>query len=252
MTIDRPKPEQICQLRQLWQEAFGDTEAFLDSFFSLAFSTERCLCITEHDRVVAALYWFDCSCHGRKMAYLYAVATALNCRGRGLCRQLMAHTHVHLTALGYAGAILVPASEPLRRMYGDMGYQPGTTAARLTCPAGSSAVGLRTLSREEYERRRRELLPPDGVLQEGPMTALLADQYGLFGGDRFLLAAWIEDGVLHAEELLGDPAACPGIVAALDAEKGIFRMPGSEREFAMYIPFAEDCPRPGYFGLSLG
>ena len=75
MTIDLPKPGQIPQLRQLWQEAFGDSDAFLDSFFSLSFAPERCRCVTEENHVTAALYWFDCSCHGGKMAYLYAVAT---------------------------------------------------------------------------------------------------------------------------------------------------------------------------------
>lgn len=252
MTIDKPRTGQIPALRQLWQEAFGDSEAYLDSFFSLAFSPDRCRCVTENNRVAAALYWFDCSCRGERFAYLYAVATAEDCRGRGLCRRLMENTHAHLKALGYAGTILVPASERLRQMYSRMGYLPGTTAASLRCDAGERAAELRALDGDEYERRRREMLPPEGVLQEGAMTALLADQCGLFGGENFLLAAWIEDGVLYGEELLGSPAAAPEIVRALGAEKGIFRIPGEEKAFAMYRPLMDACPKPGYFGISLG
>ena len=61
MTIDLPAPDQIPQLRVLWQAAFGDTDAFLDIFFHRAFAPERSRCITQDGRVVAALYWFDCS-----------------------------------------------------------------------------------------------------------------------------------------------------------------------------------------------
>ena len=252
MTIDAPKPWQIPQLRQLWQEAFGDSDAFLDSFFSLGFSAERCRCVTEEDRVTAALYWFDCSCDGRKMAYLYAVATEKDSRGRGLCRMLMENTHAHLGQMGYLGTILVPATEPLREMYGKMGYSPGTTVSSLRCGAREGTVRLKILDRLAYERRRRELLPASGVLQEGAMTALLQDQMGLFGGDDFILAAWVEDGVLHGEELLGSVASAPEIVRALRAEKGVFRIPGGDEPFAMYCPLADDCPGPDYFGLAMG
>ena len=72
MTIDRPRVEQTSALRPLWQEAFGDSQAYLDSFFTLAFSPDRCRCMTEGNRVTAAVYWFDCSCGQDKIAYVYA------------------------------------------------------------------------------------------------------------------------------------------------------------------------------------
>lgn len=252
MTIDAPKPEQTAQLRQLWKEAFGDTDAYLDSFFAIAFSCDRCRCVTEDGRVTAALYWFDCSCGGKKMAYLYAVATARDCRGRGLCRSLLEDTHDYLKKKDYTGTILVPADDTLRQMYGRMGYLPATTVAEFACQAGEKPVTMKSLTAEEYSARRRTLLPVDGVSQGGPLTDLLADQCGLFGGEDFLLAAWTEDGVLHAEEFLGDRAAVPGIVKALGAEKGIFRTPGEDKAFAMYHPLCADCPKPEYFGIALG
>lgn len=252
MTIDGPKCDQIRQLRWLWQEAFGDTEAFLNSFFSLAFSPDRCRCVTEDGRVTAALYWFDCLCQGEKLAYLYAVATAKDCRGRGLCRSLLEDTHAHLKNKGYAGTILVPADDALRQMYGRMGYLPAAAVAEFTCPAGERPVALQTLTAEQYSFRRQKMLPADAVNQEGPLIDLLADQCGLFGGEDFLLAAWVEGGVLHTEEFLGSRAAAPGIVTALGAEKGVFRAPGWDKPFAMYRPLGKGCPKPGYFGIALG
>ena len=252
MTIDKPKREQIPQLRQLWKEAFGDSDAYLDSFFSLAFAPERCCCVTEEGRVKAALYWFECGCRGRELAYLYAVATEMASRGRGLCRKLMTHVHRVLKEQDYAGAVLVPATEDLEQMYARMGYLPATAVTEFTCLAGEEPAGLQMLTAAEYAKRRRERLPEGGVLQEGAMLDLLADQCCLVGGEDFLLAAWTEDGILHGEEFLGSTAAAPGIVKALGAQKGRFRMPGDTQPFAMYLPLSDDCPKPDYFGISLG
>ena len=252
MTINMPKPEQIGGLRQLWKEAFGDSDAFLDSFFAIAFSAERCRCVTEGGRPIAALYWFDCGYQGEKMAYLYAVATAKDHRGRGLCRRLMEDTHDHLKSLGYAGAVLVPASEVLRQMYGRMGYLPGSTVAEFECPAGERETAVRVLSKDAYLRRRREMLPGNTVDQEGPLTELLADQCGLFEGEGVLLAGWVDDDVLYAEEFLGCRTAAPGIVKALGVSRGVFRSPGEQKPFAMYRPLKEACPKIGYFGIAFG
>ena len=71
MKIDHPAFEQVPGLRQLWQEAFGDSDAFLDGFFDTGFSPRRCLCVTDGEPV-AAVYWFDCRFAGEKLAYLYA------------------------------------------------------------------------------------------------------------------------------------------------------------------------------------
>ena len=252
MTIEAPKIEQIPDLRRLWKAVFGDSEQFLDSFFSLACAPERCRCIAGEGEIKAALYWFDCCCKDEKFAYLYAVATAENHRGQGLCRQLMENTHAHLRSLGYTGAILVPATDSLRNMYAGMGYLPGTTVTEITCTAGEKPAQLQRLDAGEYVRRLWAMLPADAVVQQREFTALLADNCQLYGGEEFLTAVYVEDGTVHAEELLGDAAAAPGILTALGATKGTFRIPGAEKEFAMYCPLKPDCPKPGYFGISFG
>ena len=40
MIIDAPQKEHLNGLRNLWKEAFGDTEAFLDGFFENVFSAD--------------------------------------------------------------------------------------------------------------------------------------------------------------------------------------------------------------------
>ena len=100
MIIDNPTPSQIPALRSLWREAFGDSDEFLDIFMDTAFSLDRCRCVTIGGNVVAALYWFNCSFTDMPVAYIYAVATAYEYRGQGICQRLMSDTHSHLSSLG--------------------------------------------------------------------------------------------------------------------------------------------------------
>ena len=135
MKIDYPAEEQLPQLKELWKEAFGDSDGFISGFFDNAFAADRCRCVTEQDRLAAALYWFDCRYQDRPLAYVYAVATAKAFRGQGICRALMENTAKHLQNLGYAGVLLVPA-RGLFEMYGKMGYETCCSVSEISCTAG--------------------------------------------------------------------------------------------------------------------
>lgn len=250
MRPDHPKPGQIAGLRRLWQEAFGDTEAYLEGFFRLGFAPENCLCAAQGDIVYAALYWLDMVCSGKKIAYIYAVATAKSHRGQGLCRVLMEYAHGLLARRGYAAAVLVPENEGLARMYGKMGYAPCCGISRLTFAAGSDALSLRRVGPREYNALRNALLPEGSVELGEKALAFLAIHAEFFAGEDFTLAAVQEEGVLHALEYLGDPAKAPGIAASLNCREGSFRVPGNEVPFAFYRPLKEDAPRPAHFGFS--
>ena len=248
MRAEHPKPSRIPQLRQLWQEAFGDPDDFLDRFFHVAFSPERCLCITENDRVAAAAYWFDCDWEGKRCAYIYAVATGKAFRGRGLCRVLMGDIHRHLAALGYAGCVLVPGNEALFAMYGAMGYRKMPGIRRIACAAGDHPARLKPLMAEEYAQLRKKHLPAGAVVQEGENLAFLEEFYGFYQADGALLCAGTDGDALIGAELLGthDPGA---IVAAFGCREGSFRSPGGEEDFAMYYPL-QAAFAPTYFAFA--
>lgn len=249
MKIDFPQREQLPQLRSLWREAFGDGDEFLDLFFESGFSPDRCRCVTLDGQIAAALYWFDCLCDGRKIAYLYAIATRKSCRGKGLCAALMADTHTLFTQKGYAGAILVPGDEGLFRMYGKMGYETCSHISQKPFASNGKPLALRSVGREEYARLRRQLLPAGGVIQEGENLTFLEKLTAFYAGDGFVLCADTENGRVWAPELLGDHEAAPRILAALGAVEGSFRFPGTDRPFAMYRPLT-DAAAPRYFGLA--
>lgn len=250
MRIDFPGPGQLPLLRALWAEAFGDSEKFLDAFFSTAYSPTRCRCVTIGGDIAALLYWFDVSYEGQKMAYLYAVATAPAYREQGLCRALMKDTHAHLALRGYSGALLVPEGENLRQMYRGLGYESCTALREFVCAAGQQPAPIHRIDREEYARQRRTYLPEGGVVQEGENLLFLETQAQFYAGLGFLAAVCREEESMFAMELLGNADAAPGILLALGVPYGTFRTPGEGKPFAMFLPLAENAATPRYFGLA--
>lgn len=251
MIIDAPKHSHIPALRALWQESFGDSKKFLDDFERTAFSVDRCRCVMIDEKVAAALYWFDCSCSGGRVAYLYAVATAKEYRRRGICHALMNDTHRHLKALGYMGSILVPGSHDLFEFYNRIGYRICSYIREFCCFALVNTLEIRQIDINEYAKLRRRFLPNNSVIQENENLEFLKTMVNFYMGKEFLLAARCEADVVYGAELLGDSAAAPAIVQALGCRKGKFRTPGTDSPFAMYYPLGdENSVPPSYFGLA--
>ncbi len=297
MKIDKPLDCQQKGLRLLWQEAFGDSEEFLDTFFNTAFSPDRCRCVTINGQVIAALYWFNCTrktdntntLTNTPIAYIYAVATAEEYRGCGICHKLMENTHTHLAGLGYEGAILVPGDEGLFRLYENMGYHACAYINEFECAAANiSDAGtplqfhaassshmkpeayiipdistptacdipiyeslLQPVSLSEYARLRRLYLPSNGIIQENENLTLLETYATLYAGHDFLLACHGKGELLNGIELLGNTKKAPAIIKELGYQKGVFRTIGNERPFAMYYSFNDsNLIPPVYFGLA--
>lgn len=238
-------------LRQLWQQAFSDPEETLDAFFATGFSWDRCNYLCQENIPVSALYWFDCTLNGQKLAYIYAVATEKAHRGKGLARRLMADTHAILQERGYAGAVLVPGNEKLFTFYRELGYRTLSTVAEFTAHRSDTPVFIKEIDTTQYARLRRAYLPENSVIQEGDALNFLHTQVRFYAGDDFLLAAAKADGTLIVQELLGNVRAAPGILCALDVPLGHFRTPGNDRDFAMLLSFHQSCPNLAYFGLAL-
>lgn len=250
MKIDFPSARHMIQQRALWHEAFGDTDWFLDCFFRTAYSPDQCRCVIIVDEIAAILYWIDCTVADQKLAYIYAVVTHPMHRGKGLCRMLMTDTHNLLRSRGYAGAILVPQQEGLRKMYAGMGYQDVGSLTQFSCSAADTPIPLRAIGPSEFARLRRTMLPQNSVIQEGAGLAFLSEQLQFYAGDGFICAAYGENNVLSVPELLGDHAAAPGILKALNHSRGNFRFPGGNTRFAMFCPLTDWAVTPSYFGFA--
>ena len=157
-------------LRTLWTECFGNAGGWIDTFFDTAFDPAHICTLRCQGTLAAALCWMDVTCEGRKLAYLYAIATAPDFRHQGLCRELMGLTHEKLA--GYAGSILVPADAGLRQMYGKLGYVNFGGIREVSASAGE-AVPMEQVSPAEYAALRREYV--DSVL--GSLRGQLDNTY---------------------------------------------------------------------------
>lgn len=248
MRPEHPKEQNIPALRTLWQEAFGDTDAFLDGFFSTAYAPERCLCVAEGEEVLSAAYWLDVLLPEGKGAYIYAVATLEAHRGKGLATIVLNAIRETLRQRGYAAAILVPGDRELADFYGAMGYRFFGGIREYSALAKSPGVMLRKIDTAEYGRLRRRYLRSGGVIQEGENLAFLEIYAALYAGEDFILAAYQQEDTLSVLELLGNGEKAPQILYTLGAKQGSFRMPGQET-FAMWLPLKQ-VQQPTYFGLA--
>ena len=239
MNIDR---------RNLWKEAFGDTDEFLDAFSATAYADARTNAIEKDGKTVAALYWFDCEYQGKKLAYIYAVATAKAHRGQGLCHRLMKNTHRLLKERGYAGAMLVPGSRELVNLYADMGYASCTRIGQLSVAAQGKTDCI-SIDKRGYALLRRQYLPQKGVVQEGENLDFLERQAQFYRGDDFVLGARKEGNRLVGMELLGNAEKASAIVGTLGCSVGEFRIPNGNNPFAMGL-FFEEISKPSYFGFA--
>lgn len=256
MTIDAPNVDQIPALRRLWKEAFGDTDEFLDLFYDVAYMPDHCRLITIEKEVVAALYWFDAYRKSntedgpkKKVAYIYAVATAKSHQGLGYCHKLMESTHQHLKENQYEAAVLAPANEKLFLLYQHMGYVKGPGNREFSCTKGREKIKLRRIKKEEYAGFRLLFLPEEGLVQEGKNMDFLDALAGFYAGEDILFAACEEKGKLRVVEFLGNEEKASDLLYTLGYEKGDFRTPGSENSFAMYLPLEENVPKPSYLGF---
>ena len=248
MKIEHPAPQHLPLLKQLWMEAFEDTAAFVDLFYLVAFAPERGLCVFKNDQPVAVAYWFDVCFSEKKAAYVYAVATAKTHQGQGICRNLMAQVQAHLAQKAYAGIILVPGDPGLREMYAKMGYADFGGIQEFSCAASGTPLSITQIPLDEYAALRAMLLPEDGVVQEGANLDFLKQFYRFYRTDAHVFAAASTGCELFAAELLGDPTAAPGILAAFGVPSGVFRIPG-QTPFAMYHSL-DGQAAPSYFAFA--
>ena len=196
-------------LKTLWTECFGNEDRWIDTFLRTAFDPAHLRMLTRQDRPAAALVWMDAFCGGRKLAYLYGIATHPDFRGQGLCRELMTRTHRELARLGYAGTILVPADSGLRQMYKNMGYENFGGIRKIPAQA-DDPISVRKISPEEYASLRREYLPAGKW--GGKVSCRLC---GFVCGERFPacnVTRWIRCGAAgkfrHRPGNTGDIGAC--------------------------------------------
>ena len=233
MRTRKTGPDDVPALKALWKQAFGDTEAEIDSFFKTVYPETTGFCAEEDGAVIAMLFALSLTlAHGEEMqkaAYLYAVATDEAFRGRGVCRALMEFAERTLRKRYVSCLLLVPETEKLASYYETMGYarQDSCTmqTLRADAPQGAAAV----VTPQEYAGLRETLLfdVPHTRYSKAQLdyAAEDLDFYRLEQGYALGCAAVRRAGQI-VEELLPDARMLPALAAALSAGQYPVKTPG--------------------------
>lgn len=233
LTVRPSLPEDVPAQRELWKLAFGDSDAYLDNFYDNYYRPERVLVLEEDGIVRSMTAWFDTAfaVPGRgeyRAAYLYAVATHPDCRGRGLAAKLLAGADEYFRSLGIPAVTTVPAEPSLHDFFGANGFREcfrvlGGTLRREEVPLPPSSL-LRPASPEEYGRTREQLLA--GIPHIAYPEDALAYQAGCCAlGNGGLFVGGTEEGpvCLCAERAEADFVIVKELLGSLDGRRLAYR-----------------------------
>lgn len=159
------RAQDVPRLRELWKLAFGDEDAYIDHFFQRYYAPERMLVLEENDVVQAMTAWFDMplvSAQGTTYpsAYLYAVTTHPDCRGRGVAGQLLSFADRWLKEQGFVCMSTVPARTDLHAFFAQNGFEEcfALEQQEYTAIPTQQEVILEQVSVAEYGRLREQML----------------------------------------------------------------------------------------------
>lgn len=253
------RPEDVTRQRELWRLAFGDEGAYVDNFYRTYYRPERMLLLEEDGEVQAMTAWFDTTFvvpeRGRyRAAYLYAVATHPEARGRGLAGQLLAGADRIFREWDIPAVTTVPAEPSLHRFFGRNGFRECFVDGQFSLPRNGRATlpagaALKRLSPGEYRDLREELLAgtahidlPREALAYQAGACALAPGGGLYAvqtshGRAALCAEGMENGELLVKELLCPPEDLDWVVERLPGLlprwSSAWRTPGGTHPFGM-------------------
>lgn len=221
-------PADISAQRELWALAFGDSGPYVDNFYHTYYRPERVIVLEEDGLVRAMTAWFDTTfvLPGKgeyRAAYLYAVATHPDCRGKGLAGRLLAWADDYFRAQGIPAVTTVPAQPSLHKFFGANGFGE---CFRLTerevraeeLPLAGEGTALHPVTPGAYGGAREALLagiphiayPEEALAYQAGCCALSGG--GLFAGKTpdgpvCLCAEGAGEGLVVVKELLGSPTA---------------------------------------------
>lgn len=120
--------DDIPSMTALWQEAFGDDESFISTFFKSFYTPQNSPIAVIDGEIAAMLFLLDgeMSVGGKRYPayYLYAACTKQSHRGRGLMTELLDFSAKTAADKGRAFICLKPGEKGLFDFYEKRGYLP--------------------------------------------------------------------------------------------------------------------------------
>jgi len=122
MNISCPSGSDIDRIKYLWKCCFGDSDTFIEYFFSRYYNPEKTIALYEDEKIVSYLMIFDhriwASRKEIKAAYIAGVCTDPEYRNRGYITSLMSALDERLKTEKYDAAFLIPFKFSFYEKYG--------------------------------------------------------------------------------------------------------------------------------------
>lgn len=106
------------RIKALWKDVFGDDDLIIEQYLINHYSPCCTFTHSEGDVIVAMVHFIPIG----DVAYIYAVATAVEYRDRGLCADLMQKALNFARKKGLRMAALIPQEEWLKKYYAQFGF----------------------------------------------------------------------------------------------------------------------------------
>lgn len=114
-------------IRQMWKTVFGDTDEYIDLYFTRKYKPENTLVYLEENKPVASLQMlpYTITFYGKRLDfyYLMGLCTLPEYRRRGYMEQLILHSHQIMQQRHIPLSVLVPAEDWLFGFYEKYGYE---------------------------------------------------------------------------------------------------------------------------------
>ncbi len=234
-------PADLPALTRLWAEAFEVSEPFVQEFYRLlpeagfGLVLEEDGCVAAMTSVIDSLYLeYGNGKAPERCAYLYGIAAAEACRGKGYGQRITAEARSRSLARNAAVVTLMPASESLFSFYAaHTGFRPALSRERREVPA-KAAVPMREIEPEAYAARREDLLSgTDHLRISVPATRILhmlCRQYGggLYSSDEGICACLKDNGTCIVQDMISPrPDSLAAAAAALSScDSAVYYVPG--------------------------
>ncbi|MCL2089030.1 MAG: GNAT family N-acetyltransferase [Oscillospiraceae bacterium] len=258
------------QLKSLWRTAFpADSGEFVDYFFDVIRNVGRVFAIvTDGGEIVSmlSLIDYDMRIGGdlHTVGYIYGAATAPGYRGTGRMAELLDHTADWCRDSGFAGTVLVPADDGLRRYYEKHGFTCKIKMSQHTVSGLSLKQSSEVCScgfdrfvqmRGEYLSGMDSAIYPSQEVYEC-FYKKNADKILKIGRHHYAFCSIIEDKVLVRETSMTDTDRAAAIIAAhFGTDEVGFTRPlsdcGDEIIYALYRSAGVDIPDDIYMNLMI-
>lgn len=155
--------DMIPYLKDIWKKCFGDSDEYIDMFFSGRYKNGRCIVYLENTIPAAMLILYEGkiinSMYEKNALYIYGVATHPNYQKQGISTQLLNFAK-NLCASEKKNAVLAPSEHKLTYFYGKRGFYPSFNINTLKISALKSNIKInrKPLTAERYFELRSEYL----------------------------------------------------------------------------------------------